>query len=329
MRRFWSITLVLICLVVSATPATAITIKLASVAPEQSPWGIALNRMAAEWEQITDGAVRVIVYHNSMAGEEADVLRKIRIGQLHAAVLTSSGMKNVVPEVFSLSIPFLLRSVDELTCALEGIAPDLEELFRQQRLHVLAWSRAGWIHFFSREPVETPDDLRAQRLGVDPNDEELFQAFQVMGYRPVPMPLPEVVTSLNSGLIDAFYSSPLAAAGFQSFALAPNMLDIRVAPFLGSIVVSDAAWRRVPAQYRDDLVDVARRVSAEIDEEVERLESEATETMKRYGLHVTEYSRDLEQLWIDDVSQREEALLDVFDPEMTLRVRRLLDEYRR
>ena len=327
MQRSRSIAFLVLLSFVIASPVPAATIKLASVAPEQSPWGTALNRLAAEWERVTNGAAEVTIYHNAIAGEESDVLRKMRIGQIQAAVLTSSGMKIVVPEVFSMSVPFLIRSEDELNYVLESVAPDLEGLFRDQRLHVLAWSRAGWVYFFSRNPVTYPDDLRPQRLAADPNDEELLQAFKIMGFRPIPMPITELVTSLNSGLVDAFYQSPLAAAGFQSFGLAPNMLDIRVAPFLGAVVLTDAAWRRIPEQYRDAFVEAAREMSRSLESEIGQLEIDAIETMSRYGLAVSRVSAEIEAEWVSDVARFEEAFLDVFDPEMTNRVRALVEEY--
>jgi TRAP-type C4-dicarboxylate transport system substrate-binding protein len=313
-----------ILLVLLGVPTFSLEIKLASVAPEQSPWGAALNQMALDWQRISGGEVRLRVYHNAIAGEESDVLRKMRIGQLQAAVLTSAGMKQVVPEVFSVSVPFMIRSREILSAVMDEIRPDLESEFDRNRLHVLAWTRAGWIHFFSRDPVTYPEDLKPQRLAADPNDEELLQAFRIMGYRPIAMPQPELLQSLNSGLVDAFYTSPLVAASYQWFALAPNMLDLRVAPFLGAIVITDTAWRRVPSGIRDQLLESAQAIADQIEAEVLELEEEAVTMMQQYGLHVQEVSPETEQRWIDDVSRYDRAMLDVFDPVMTQRIRGIL-----
>ena len=321
--------LVSILFIVAAFPAIAQVIKLASVAPEQSPWGSALNQLAVDWARISNGQVRVQVFHNAIAGEESDVLRKIRIGQLQAGVFTSAGMKQIVPEVFSVSVPFLIRSEDQLDYVMQRIRPDLEARFEASRLRVLAWSRAGWVHFFSRDPVTYPADLKSQRLASDPNDLELQQAFKIMGYTPIPMPQPELLTSLNSGLVDAFYTSPLVAGGFQWFGLAPHMLDLKVAPFLGAIIISDAAWRRIPNAIKDQLLASAARVAAQIDDEVRQLEADAVSSMKRYGLQVTELTPEIERAWIDDVARYDNAMLDVFDPEMTQRVRAILSEFQR
>lgn len=315
--------LILCCFI----PATAQTIKLASVAPENSPWGSALNQLAVDWSRISNGRVRLQIFHNAIAGDESDVLRKIRIGQLQAGVFTSAGMKQIVPEVFSLSVPFMIRSDAQLEYVMERVQPELEELFRESRLHVLAWSQAGWVHFFSRDPVTYPGDLKEQRLASDPNDLELQQAFKVMGYNPIPMPQPELLTSLNSGLVDSFYTSPLVAGGFQWFALAPHMLDLKVAPFLGAIIISDSAWRRIPNNMKDEMLAAAEGVAAQIDAEVEVLNTDAVESMVRYGLNVRELTPAIEQAWIDDVARYDEAMLEVFEPTMTERVRDILDQF--
>ena len=323
--RFRTLILLLLVAIV-ITPIGAVEIKLASVAPEQSPWGAALNQMAADWLQISGGAVRLRVYHNAIAGEESDVLRKMRIGQLQAAVLTSAGMKLVVPEVFSISVPFMIRSNEDLSAVMDEVTPDLDAEFDNERLHVLAWTRAGWIHFFSRDPVTYPADLRSQRLAADPNDEELLQAFRIMGFRPIAMPQPELMQSLNSGLVDAFYTSPLVAAGYQWFGIAPNMLDLPVAPFLGAIVVTDAAWRRVPASMRSDLMASAQEIADQIEDQVRQLEEQALDTMQQYGLHVQEVTPEIEDAWVSYVGRYSDAMLDVFDPGMTQRIREILAE---
>jgi TRAP-type C4-dicarboxylate transport system substrate-binding protein len=313
-----------VLLVLAAGSVASQEIKLASVAPEASPYGSALNQMALEWSRISDGRVRLRVYHNAIAGDESDILRKMRIGQLQAAVLTSSGMKQVVPEVFAVSVPFMIGSEDELHYVMERIEPDLDAAFEEQRLHVLAWSRAGWVHFFSKEPVVYPADLKSQRLAADPNDQELQQAFRIMGYRPIPMPQPELLTSLNSGLVDAFYTSPLVAAGFQWFGLAPHMLDLKVAPFLGAIVVTDAAWRRVPDSIKDQLMASARGIAQQIEDEVLDLEEEALATMVRFGLQIQSTTPEIQEAWETDVAKYADAMLEVFDPDMTTRIREIL-----
>lgn len=318
---------VLLFLITTTVALSSQEIKLASVAPEQSPFGSALNDLAREWSRITDGRVRLRVYHNGVAGDESDVIRKIRIGQLQAAVLTSTGMNLIVPEVLSVSVPFLLGSDEELNYVLREIQPELEAEFAENRLRVLSWSRAGWIRFFTREPIVYPDDLRRLRLVVDATDPQIEQAFKAMGYRPIPLPATEVLTGLNSGLVDAFFTTPLAAAGFQWFAVAPHMLDMEVAPLLGAIVIADTAWRRIPARFHDQLRASAERVGLEIEREIARLEAEAVDQMIRFGLVVQEVTPEIEAAWTAELDDNREDVLSAFDRDMTLRIQSLLQDF--
>lgn len=321
--------LLTILMVVLAAPLAAITIKLASVAPENSPWGAALNRMAQEWSRISDGRVQLRVYHNGIAGNEDDVARKMRINQLQAGVFTSSGMKSLAPEAFALSVPFMIRTDDEFDHVLSEVTPQISEAFEDNRMQALAFSRVGWIRFFSTEPVTTPDDLKQERLAADPNDQELLQAFRIMGYRPIPMPLSELLTSLNSGMVSAFYTSALVAAGYQWFAIAPNMLDLNVAPFMGAIVISETAWRRVPANIRPELQRSAQTAAQQIQEQVLALEREAVDLMRDNGLSIQELTPSERQRWIADFEQYQAQIMeDVFHPEMTSRIQDILEEYR-
>ena len=309
--------------------ASAQQIKIASPAPESSPWGQALNRVAADWARISNGRVRLQVFHNGIAGNESDVLRKMRIGQVHAAVITSGALSNLADELLTVSMPMLIRTDEELDYVFERIRPQIEDAVRSNRFEVLGWSKAGWIRFFASEPVPSPEALKRLKLASSADDEDLLQAFRLMGYQVIPMTETELLTALNSGRVEAFYGSPIAAAGFQWFARAPYMLEVRVAPFLGSLVIIENMWRRVPDDLKPELVAAVRRQIDRLDSQVRELEEEAIETMQQYGLEVTELSRAQEERWFSEFEQSSQVTVGtVFDEELYATIRRYLDEYR-
>lgn len=276
--------LMLILAAVASAGVPAQVIRLASTAPEASPWGAALNRLAADWQRISNGRVTLQIFHNGIAGDETDVLRKMRIGQIQAGVFTSAGMGILSPEVMTLSMPMLIRSDDELDYVFDALKGDLEQAISRNRFTVLGWSKAGWIYFFSSRPVRVPQELRSVRLAASAEDPELLQAFRLMGYQAFPIAPPELLTALNSGMVEGFYSSPIAAAGFQWFGRAPYMLDLQVAPFLGSIVISDRAWSRVPNNLKPRLLAAVETHISGLDSTVQQLETEAISVMTGFGL---------------------------------------------
>jgi TRAP-type C4-dicarboxylate transport system substrate-binding protein len=280
-----------------------VTIKLASLAPENTPWGAALNKMAADWSAATGGAVKMIVYHNGVAGSEADVLRKLKMNQIQAAVFTSIGMNLISPEVMTLSCPFLIRTDAELDVVLDKLRHQLETSVNKAGFVTLAWSKVGWVRFFSRRPVYVPADMKNQKLAVSSDLPSFNDAFRTMGYQLVETGLNDVLVSLNSGSIDAVFQSPVNAAVTQVFGIAKNMNSMKIAPFMGAILMNQAAWRSIPARYRDALLKIGRETESQNSRNVAQMEDAATAAMLQNGLLINEVTAQQDQEWIDDVNR--------------------------
>ncbi|MDR1950459.1 MAG: TRAP transporter substrate-binding protein DctP [Spirochaetaceae bacterium] len=333
MKKFGPLLVViLLCFVVSPVTVFAqrrLTVKLASLVPEHSPWGEKLMQIAAEWSRITNGEVELVVSHNGVAGSEATVLQKLNANQIQAAVFTSFGLNQISPEIMTLSCPFLIRSDEELDLVLEGLKPELEEKINQKNYVMLAWSKAGWVNVFSKAPVFVPADLKRQKLGTNPQDQKLTQAFTAMGFRMVAVDLNDVQVKLASGMIEAVYQSPASVAGYQIFGSAKNMASIKIAPFMGGIVINNTAWRRIPERYKPELLRVTRRIAAELDTSILDLEERAVSAMVNNGLIVNRLNRDQEQLWYTDMERALPNLLGAtFDRDMYQKIEAIVRNYR-
>ena len=305
------------------------TLKIASVAPENTPWGAALNRMAREWRTVTNGEVEIQIYHNGVAGSEEDVLRKLRIGQLQGAVFTSWGLNAITPEVLTLSCPFLIRDNDALDLVFKELRPGLEQKIEEKGFVAVACSKAGWVKIFSKRPVFVPADLKQQKLGTSASEIELTQAFKAMGYQMVPINMNEVLIALQSGMVDAVYQSPIAVGGLQVFGIAKNMATINIAPFMGGIVLSRNAWRSVPDKYRPKLLEINKQLERELDMSILKLEADAIAAMSSYGLVTNTVGPDQESIWYTEVEKTMPALVGTsFDRDTYNAVDRLLKNYR-
>ncbi|MDR2517704.1 MAG: TRAP transporter substrate-binding protein DctP [Spirochaetaceae bacterium] len=314
---------------VRAQPRRRITLKIASVAPENTPYGEALNRMASEWNRITNGEVELRIYHNGILGAEEDLIRKLRLNEIQGAVLTSFGLNLITPEILALSVPFYIRNEEELHYVLDRIKPTLEARIDEKGFRCIAWANAGWIKIFSRRPVFVPDDLKRQRIASDPAEPRLIQAFKTMGYQVVSLANTDVMMGLTSNMIDAAYGSALVVAGLQVFTVASNMPMINIAPFMGGIVLNNRAWRQVPEQYRAELDRINRRVEQSMGASILQLEASAIETMTRYGLTVNSLTPEQEQLWYADINRAIPSLIGTtFDRDTLNRIDALLREYR-
>jgi TRAP-type C4-dicarboxylate transport system substrate-binding protein len=195
---------------------------------------------------------------------------------------------------------------------------------------MIAWSKVGWVRFFSKAPVFVPADLKKQKLGSDQNDTALLEAFKAMGYNMVGVPQSQILVSLTGGQIDAVYLSPVMAGGTQAFGLAKNMASINVAPFLGAVVMNEVTWRRIPEKYRDTLIRIAKSHEDTMDRQILAMENEVIQMMKTHGLVVNTVTPAQAQLWYADVRQVLPRLYGgLVDKAMYDRVEGILQNYRK
>jgi TRAP-type C4-dicarboxylate transport system substrate-binding protein len=329
MKKFVLI-LLLVLLVAPLFAQRRITIKMASPVPESTPWGSYLNQVASDWRRITNGEVELIIYHNGVAGSEKDVVRNLRVNQIQAAVLSTLGLYEIVPEVMTLSCPFLIRDDDELDLVLARLKDELEDNINKQGYFTLAWARVGWVKFFSKTPIFTPADLRRQRLGTNADQSEMNLAFRTMGFQMIPVSRNDILIALNSNMVDVVFQSPIAVGSTQAFGLAKNMASINITPFMGAVIFNQRTWRAIPDRYKPQLIESARRNERELDLAVRRLEEDMIRTMGNYGLRVNQLTPEQEQLWYDEIGRVIPELVGtLFDRNLYQRIEAILREHRR
>jgi TRAP-type C4-dicarboxylate transport system substrate-binding protein len=258
------------------------------------------------------------------------MLRKIRIGQLHATALTSSTLVDIVPDLEAITLPMLIETDGELDYVIEKLGPDFEARLAEKGFKVLNWSSAGWVHFFSKEPVTTPADMKKRKLFFWGSDTVYVELLKKWGFNPVPLAITDLLPSLQTGLVDAFPAPPAAALAFQWFALAPNMTDFLWQPLPGTTVISMRQWNRIPADLRPSLEEAARDIGTRLQERIRKLEIEAIEVMKEHGLVIHSVPPAVVEEW-KKLMQEEGYPVFVgprISPEMFDKVRKVLEEYR-
>ncbi len=289
--------LTLIMAAAISMPVFSLTIKVGSIAPTGSPWDKALKKIAAEWKTISGGTIDMKIYPGGIVGNEPDMIRKMRIGQLQAAIFTGMGMSYISPEVFSLSLAFLVRNDEELDFLMKKTKPHFNRLMEKKGFVALVWSKAGWVNFFSTKPVIYPRDLKPLKLSVAEGDAEILQSWRVMGYNAIPLSTNDLMTSLQNGMIEAFYAPPLVTASFQWFGIARHMCAIRIAPMIGGLVITQKTWEQVPAEIRPKLVNSAQKIVDNLYIETNALEKKAIDTMLKHGLKIHDVPPEATKLW--------------------------------
>lgn len=263
------------------------TIKLGSLAPKNSPWDKALNKLAREWKTASRGKVTVKVYAGGIVGDEADMLRKMRINSLQAAAVTGLGLTGVAPDLLTIQLPMLFKSDAEFEYVLSKVENDYKSALEAKGIKLLAWTKVGWLHFFSKHPVTKVEDLQAQKFFVYQGDEKTVGVWRDGGFKPVPLSTNDMMTSLQSGMIESFASTSLSTAAFQWFGIANNMVDMNWSVLLGGIIINKKTWDRFPKPLQKKLEKIALNVGSDIQKSIEQIDVKAVETMKKNGLKVT------------------------------------------
>lgn len=309
--------------------ALAQTIKLGTLAPKGSPWYDILQDMAGEWSDASGGKVKARIYPGGAIGDETDMVRKMRIGQLQGAVLTSEGLGRIVPELRVLQLPMWYRSDEELDHVRAGLISEIEALFEQRGFKVLNWGDIGWIRLFTKAPATTPADLETQKLFCWSGDQTICDAWTRQGFSPVPLPMTEIFSGLQSGMIDAVFTAPVPALSYQWFGLANQMTDVKVLKMIGATIVTMKAWRRIPEEVRPRVLAAAAEAGRRSEMRIRSFDAESIKVMQQHGLTVHALTPELQRAW--EVRSRDAypVLLDgVVPPDMVARAERLREEYR-
>ena len=309
-----------------------VVVRIASPLPRESAWGRTLDRIAAEWSRITGGQVRMAVLHGGTEGSEAQMHRSLSSNTIQAAIFTTFGMSQINPSILTMGAPFLIRNEEELNVVMDEIQPDLEAQFNAGNYFIVAWSRAGFVNIFSREPVLTPDDLRRLRIASNAEAAELNAVFTTMGFSIVEADWVDLGPMLATGQVSALYQNPAGIAAFQLHNHLNNMLTVNIAPVLGSIIINQVTWRRIGdlnPRFQQDLITRTRQIAAELDESMNRTVNDALAAMTRDGLTVNQPTAAQEQLWFNEIELVTPALLaQSYDQQLYHRIIDILARHR-
>ena len=263
-------------------------LRLGTILPANSVWDRALKQMASDWQQATDGRVRLQV--RGTTGDEATIIRRMRLNNPQVAALTLPGLTELDDSFNVFGIPFFFASDAEALHVLEALTPLYRAALAERGLVLLNWGHGGWAHIFSAEPIRGIPDLQAAKLYTSAGDDGMVQWYKENGFQPVPLELTDVLMGLNTGLIDAYPSPPYGALVFQWYRQTSHMLDIPLSPVFGATVMTERAWSRIDEDDRDALLEAAAETQAFLFDEVPRQDEEAIAEMEKRGLTVSSVS---------------------------------------
>ena len=275
-------------LLVSPAPVTAKTliIKLATLAPEGSSWINTFNSINAEVREKTGNQVRFKFYPGGVLGDEKDMLRKMHIGQIHGAALTSAGLSAIFSEMDVFQIPFLFESHNEVDYVLKQMDTFFRRGFDNNNYILLGWSEAGFVRLMSTTPVATLDDLRKAKVWTWEDSPMTKIIFDEANVSAIPLSVPDVLVGLQTGLVDVVYAPPTGAISLQWFTKTKYMTDVNLIYLIGAVVMKKKMFNKISPAHQKILRDAFQRQMAQLKTTIRDENKEAIKVMMKHGVKI-------------------------------------------
>ena len=310
--------------------AQGVRLKFATLAPDGSFWMEEFHRAAAEIEERTEGRVSFRFYPGGTMGTDAAVLRKMRIGQLHGGVFLAGSFAGIDPDLEIYNLPLLFRSYDEVDFVRERLDGTLVEGLEQKGYVAFGLTETGFTYLMSAKPTRTFDDLQGRKAWMPQGDPISLAIVEAAGLSPVPLPISDVLTGLQTGLIDTVAAPPVGAIALQWFTKAKYLTNLPITYITGATVMTEKAFQRLDSRDQATVREVMGEANKNIDSRSRIDNQKAREALVKQGVSIVEPTEETRTKWTEIAAAATEKLLDQreYDPALLAEVEELLESYR-
>jgi TRAP-type C4-dicarboxylate transport system substrate-binding protein len=305
-KNKWFLALImLLCLLVPVKEAFAkkVVIKIATVAPEGSTWINAFNKLRDEVKAKTADEVDIKIYAGGVLGDERDMIRKMHIGQIQGAALSSSGLSGIFKEVDVFQIPFQFQSYAEVDYVIDKMEGFVRQGLDDSGYRLMGWSEGGFVYLMSVDPVKSLDDLKKAKVWTWEDSPMAKVIFDEAHVSAIPLSITDVLVGLQTGLVDVVYAPPVGAISMQWFTKLKYLIDVPLIYLAGAVVIQKKTFDKIPQQHQKILTECFQRHMAQLKLELRRDNQEAINVMTKHGIKVIQISDD-EVNEFKDLSER-------------------------
>ncbi len=274
----------------STSVLAAQQIKLAVLVPEGTTWGNSLKKLAKEVETVTQNEVSFKVYYGGVSGDEPDVLRKIRIGQLHGGIFTGKTLGDIYGDVRAMEIPFTFYDKqNKASAALTKLTPQFNQGLKTKGFVNLGFYEVGQVYVVSTKKISNLNELKGIKIWSWEGDklvEAMINSLQLVS---VPLALPDVLSSLSTGIIDAAYAPPLAILALQWHSKVKYLVDFPTAFSIGALLVSDKTWGKIKPEHQNKIMELSKKFVAEANSKSIQENQQARDQLKKLGIQFSSF----------------------------------------
>lgn len=304
--------------------AMAEQIKLAVLVPEGTTWGNSLKNLAKEVETVSNGEVTMKIYYGGVAGDEPDVLRKIRIGQLHGGIFTGKTLGDISGDVRAMEIPFtFFNEQAKASKTLAKLAPSFSQSLKKKGFVTLGFYEIGQVYVVSTKPVGNLNDLKGLKFWAWEGDPLVKAMLESLNLVSVPLALPDVLSSLSTGIINAAYAPPLGIIALQWHTKVKYLVDFPTAFSIGALVISDKVWGKIKPDVQQKILAISQKFIKVANDKSVVEGNEAKEQLKKAGVKFVSFS---EQDYKKAAAARAEVVKKVKDSYISSQMIQTLDK---
>jgi TRAP-type C4-dicarboxylate transport system substrate-binding protein len=303
--------------------------KLATLAPEGSSWMLLFHQWGKLVEEHAGGKIKIKFYAGGVAGDERDAVRKMRLGQINGAAVTAIGLGLIQSEVRVLELPLLFHSYDELDYVRTALDADIRKKFEERGYVLLSWGDVGPVHIFSNIPLRSRADLAQTKLWAWVDDSIVRMMFNQLGVTGVPLGVPDVLPSLQTGLINACYGSPLSTLALQWYTKIKYMTGMHISQAIGATVVTKKEFDKLTPELQKLLLTDSKELEGKLLKNIRMENDKALASLKAAGIQVVESPKEMvKDFETVALGMRPKLEPSVYSHEFRTKVERLLADYR-
>lgn len=285
--------LLTLCLLFSSQVFSATQIKLAALVPEGTTWGLSLKRFAKEVEAMTNNEVTFKVYYGGVAGDEPDVLRKIRIGQFHGGIFTGKTLGDISGDVRSMEIPFTFyNDQKKASDTLKKMTPRFDASLKSKGFVNLGFYEVGMVYLVSTKKVTNLNELKGVKIWSWEGDELVKAMIESLELVSVPLALPDVLSSLSTGIINTAYAPPLGILALQWHSKVKYLVDFPTAFSIGALLVSNKIWSTIKPDHQKKIMELSQKYVAEANSKSIGENEAAREQLKKSGVEFVSFPQE-------------------------------------
>ncbi|HAH81078.1 MAG TPA: C4-dicarboxylate ABC transporter [Gammaproteobacteria bacterium] len=309
-NRLWLVCLLLCGALVPLSSAQAVTIKIATLSPEGTAWMKMLRQAAGNIKQRTDGAVQFKIYPGGVMGDDKAVLRKLRIGQLHGAALTSGGVMQPYQDIVLYNLPLTFRSAAEVDYVRERMDAKLMAGLAEQKFIGFGVAEVGFAYPMMQEAVTSVAEFQDLRVWAPDNDPGAMKAYSSFNVTPIPLPIADVLTGLQTGLINTIGSPPIGAIALQWHTQISHTLNLPLLYVYGSFVITERMFKRLSAEQQQIVTEELTAAVKAVDRASRKDNDSAAAALVKQGIVWLEPAAEEATEWFELAAQANAKLID-------------------